>query len=595
MWDWKKGVLVRVAGEGGEGVISCGDMIARAMGRLGLDIFTFRTYPAEIKGGPAMNQVRGVSGKALSQGDKLDVLVAFNTEACHLHLKDLREGGVLVYDPMDWQDDPTRDIHRLPVHLQEITAEVKSRLSKNVAALGAAGKTLGFPVSVLEHVVAEKFSRKSEEVLAKNLDAMRIGFDRVDMSALPSAPPELVELARNESLVVMSGNEALVLGALTAGVSYYAGYPITPASDIMEGLAARLPRLGGVVLQTEDEVSALASCLGASYSGAKSMTATSGPGFSLMVELMGYSVMAEIPVVIVDCQRGGPSTGLPTKVEQSDLDLAIFGGHGEAPRIVLAPGNVEDCFYTIVQAFNMAEKYQCPVVVLSDQALATRTQEFQKPDLASIQIEHRLVPTPEELKDYKRYRDTSSGVSPMAIPGTPGGEYISTGLEHGEDALPKYTGENHSLMMAKRWRKIQPAASEPGLVKRYGAAKSTVGIITWGSNEGVCREAVQNLAEEGLDVGLLQVKLLNPLPEEQIAEFLNDMEAIVVPEMNFSGMFARILRSAFMRPFTQLNKTMGLPFTAQEICEAVKEVWNSGKDNSGLQVGSETDLVSGLR
>ena len=235
--------------------------------------------------------------------------------------------------------------------------------------------------------------------------------------------------------IVMSGNEALSIGAISAGCRYYAGYPITPASDILEVMEKDLPKFGGAVVQTEDEISAIASVVGASYAGKKAMTATSGPGLALMVEIMGLAAMSEIPCVIVDAQRGGPSTGLPTKMEQSDLNLAVYGAHGEAPRIVLAPGDVEECLYYIIHAFNLSEKYQCPVIFLTDQSLAHRTQTFAWPDFKRVPVINRLLPTPADLKEYKRFVMTESGVSPMALPGMEGGCYAATGLEHSERNL----------------------------------------------------------------------------------------------------------------------------------------------------------------
>ncbi|MEI6914554.1 MAG: 2-oxoacid:acceptor oxidoreductase family protein, partial [Armatimonadota bacterium] len=268
MVNWKQGVVVRVAGEGGEGVISCGDMIGWAMVRAGLDIFTFRTFPAEIRGGPAMNQVRGVDGIALSQGAAPDLLVAFNSDGCQLHLKELRNGGFLIYDPENCEDDPTRDIIRLPIPLTEISAELKSKLSKNVIALGATGRVLGLPLPTLEAVVRERFGKKSEDVISKNVEALHAGFERIDISSI-EIPIELAVAPINDHRIVMSGNESVVMGAIASGLNYYGGYPITPATEIMESLMIQLPKFGGTSIQTEDEISALASVIGASYAGAK--------------------------------------------------------------------------------------------------------------------------------------------------------------------------------------------------------------------------------------------------------------------------------------------------------------------------------------
>ncbi|MER3486786.1 MAG: 2-oxoacid:acceptor oxidoreductase subunit alpha, partial [Chloroflexota bacterium] len=282
---------------------------------------------------------------------------------------------------------------------------------------------------------------------------------------------------------------------------FFAGYPITPASDIMEFLAEALPRVGGAVIQAEDEISAITMCIGASYAGKKAMTSTSGPGFSLMVEALGLATMAEIPVVVVDAQRAGPSTGMPTRHEQGDLYLAAFGGHGEVPRIVLAPTTVADCFYQIINAFNLAEKYQTPVIVLSDTVLAVRTESIEKPDLNKVRIEHRLLYQPNgrtngaaaEGDRYLRYALTESGISPMSLPGMEGGQYVAMGLEHNEIGRPRYDVRTHASMTEKRFRKIIAARQDAPEPERYGDPGAEIGILTWGSTAGAVIEAIDLL------------------------------------------------------------------------------------------------------
>src|SRR3954453_13669677 len=332
----------------------------------------------------------------------------------------------------------------------------------------------------------------------------------------PPPPPRARRPAREgDARRLLSGNQAICIGALPAGLTYYAGYPITPASDILEWLAGRLPRFGGAAIQTEDEIAALASVLGASFAGRKAMTATSGPGLSLMAELVGLAGMAEIPAVIIDAQRSGPSTGMPTKTEQSDLNHALFGGHGEAPRVVMAPTSVEDCFHVIVEAFNAAERFQVPVIVLSDQSLSHRLETVRRPDFSAIEVISRERPDAGQNGSYRRYELRPDGVSPMSVPGAHGA-YVSTGIEHDEAGNPHYEPELHEAMMSKRFRKLQPLARD-GRITFTGPERGDVGLLGWGSTEGAALEAAQICLDRGVAVSTCYPRTLAPLPVERIA------------------------------------------------------------------------------
>jgi 2-oxoglutarate/2-oxoacid ferredoxin oxidoreductase subunit alpha len=302
------------------------------------------------------------------------------------------------------------------------------------------------------------------------------------------------------------------------------------------------------------------------------MTATSGPGFSLMVEVLGLAVMAEIPCVVVDAQRGGPSTGMPTKNEQGDLNLSVFGAHGDAPRIVLAPGDVEECLYYIIHAFNLAERYQCPVIFLTDQSLAHRTQTFPWPEFSRVPVVNRLLPTEADLKNYARFKITETGVSPMALPGMEGGCYAATGLEHSERGSPNFTPEAHRMMSAKRARKIAECSKEKGFTSRFGPKKAAIGVIGWGSTQGAIRAAAELAAKAGIPVAHLQLKMVSPLPEADLREFLSSVEQVLVAELNFSGHLNQMLRSKFLIPTVSLSKADGLPFVAEEILDRIKAV-----------------------
>jgi 2-oxoglutarate ferredoxin oxidoreductase subunit alpha len=291
-----------------------------------------------------------------------------------------------------------------------------------------------------------------------------------------------------------------------------------------------------------------------------------------MTEVLGLAMMTETPIVIADVMRGGPSTGLPTKTEQSDLNLAVYGGHGDSPRMVIAPSDVEDCFYTTVDAFTLAEKYQMPVILLSDYSLATRTQTIPRPDFNGVKAPQREVPTAEEIAaGYKRFKLTESGVSPMAVPGTPGGQFTATGLEHNETGAPHMTGAMHKTMTEKRYRKMAGAAAEPGYTRRFGSPQAKVGIVCWGTTTGPVREAVDRALAKGYPVAALQCRMVHPIPAE-VRPFLESMDTVLVPELNWTGQFAQMLRGRFLKPVVQLNKIDGLPFTAEEIYTKIAEL-----------------------
>ena len=326
-------------------------------------------------------------------------------------------------------------------------------------------------------------------------------------------------------------------------------------------------------MQTEDELSALASVLGASFAGTKAMTATSGPGLSLMTELMNLASMAEIPVVILDVQRAGPSTGMPSKMEQADLNHVIYAGHGEGPRIVLAPTTVSDCFYQTVTAFNLAEKYQMPVIILSDHSLANRQETIEIPELDKLEIVSRTKPSETELQEYKRYLDTGIGISPMSVPGVKNGTYVAEGLEHNEFGHPNYTPENHCQMTAKRLKKLDTLLNVEKIpIEKYGDEAAELGIIGWGSTEGAVRRAIKQAKENGLNVAGCFPKLLHPLPEKELGEFIRNHKKIMVPEINATGQFARILKERFGIAPIQFNKCGGIPFLPKEIYIKIKDI-----------------------
>src|SRR5437899_5852760 len=433
-------ITIRIGGESGEGTISGGDIIALGAARWGYHVYTFRTFPAEILGGPCMFQVRMGDQPIKSMGDYPDVLVCLNKEAYDRNISELRHGGVLVYDPADFTPD-AGDFIAYAIPFNELARkEVQLFQTKNMMVIGAISALFGPTLEALVQVVESKLSRsrKANPVLMeKNMLALEIAMKYVTQQLYKRDPFKLGPVEKADR-VVLNGNQAVVAGALAAKCGFFAGYPITPASDIMEGLAKELPQVGGTFMQAEDEIAALASVLGASFGGVRAMTATSGPGFSLMTELIGYASMAEIPAVIVDAQRAGPSTGMPTKMEQSDLSFALNAGHGDTPRMVVAPADVADCYSLMITAFNMAERYQMPVIFLTDQGLTARVESVDRSAFKPIEIQERIqfsahgangaatnghtanghgeavaVGAGAAEESFARYAYTASGISPV--------------------------------------------------------------------------------------------------------------------------------------------------------------------------------------
>ena len=421
-------------------------------------------------------------------------------------------------------------------------------------------------------MVRSRYKRRAE-LVEKNLEALKYGFDYT--KKIQKQDKFWLGTADHISRLVMSGNDAISAGALHAGCRYFAGYPITPASDNLETMAAQLPRFGGVCLQAEDEMAALASVIGASYAGTRAMTATSGPGFSLMTELMGLSSMAEIPVVIVDSQRCCPSTGMPTKLEQSDLFHALYGGHGDFPRIVLAPASVQNCFRVTVLAFGLAERYQMPVIILSDQSLSHRSETVEKVDASGFPVMERMRPNGTSPDDYLRFELTPDGISPMAIPGVDAHPYVAPGLEHDEHGLPRLSAEIHEKMTKKRFGKLDAVRTHidtEEFAPRYGDEQADLGVIGWGASQGSIREAVDRARGKGYKVAAMHPRCLNPLPETRLRDFIASCKRILVPESNYQGQFAHHLAATLGIQPIKMNKIGGLPFTPGEIYAKIEEV-----------------------
>lgn len=570
----KDDLVVRMGGEGGDGIISMGEILSKAVVRGGLNIHAFRTFPAEIRGGLAMFQLRAGSGPCLSLKQQVDILLCFNQDAYEAYARDLRPDGTLLYDPkLCTPDDQVPAARRRELPLEDLmTATAGDAKGKNVVGLGALTFLYDIPLSYAEAVIKDFWGRKGEAVLSRNLKAAGAGH--------AYASEKLRELQRHfarqpdRNQILVNGNEAVALGALAAGVEYVGGYPITPATPIFEFLCKELPKFGGVAAQFEDEIASLASVIGASFVGKRAMTATSGPGLSLMSETLNLAAMAETPIVIANVMRAGPSTGMPTKTEQSDLKFAIYGTSGESPRCIIAPLSVEDAFYQTARAFRIAERYQMPVIVLTDQAMAYSTMNIDRPDPAQVEQARRKRPDPgADPATFKRYECTPNGISPMPIPGEDELFYMGTGLEHNEKGDPNYRPANRNAMVEKRFRKLRTLgdAITQLPIEEHMPDGCEVGVIGWGSTFGAIQEAVMMLEAEGIRIAHLHPRVLSPLPEWRIRRFLGPLKKIIVAEENYTGQYAHFLKGKFGIHPEEIHKCDGVPFTSEELHAAIKE------------------------
>ncbi len=565
----------KVGGQQGEGVESTGETFAVALNRQGYYVYSFRHFSSRIKGGHSNDKVRVSLKRFRASTDYTDVLLAFDQESIDLNVGEVRKGGIVIADEKFKPTAPD-SVRLFVIPLTKIAEECGSAIMKNMVSLGASAAALGLPVDIFTEVIEERFRRKGQKVVDQNMEAVQRGYDH--MKSLGGADPDFaLKPADGTKRLFMMGNDALGLGALAAGARVMPAYPITPASDVMEYLIKKLPKVGGVVVQTEDEIAAMTMTIGAAYGGARALTCTSGPGLALMMEAIGLSGMTETPTVIIDTQRGGPSTGLPTKQEQSDFLAALFGTHGEIPKIVLTPATPEECFYVVGDAFNLAEQYQCPVIVMTDLQLSLSKQSTDILDHKAVNINRGLIATSEEAAekqshgDFKRYELTESGVSPRIFPGTKGGIHKVTGNEHFENGRPAEAADNRKNMMDKRLGKLKDVEI-PGSVVRTGDENADVAIIGIGSNIGAIAEATENLRAEGHKVAHVHLHAILPFPTHALQQAINGAKKVVVIENNATGQIKHLMSFfGVTHPDVQsILKYNGQPFLSSEIHDEIK-------------------------
>ncbi len=563
----------KIGGQQGEGVESTDRIFSTALNRLGYYLYGYRHFSSRIKGGHTNNKIRISTKPIRAISDDLDILVAFDQETIDLNYKELRAGGVIVADT---KFDPVApegaDVRLFSVPFTQIAVDLGTSLYKNMVASGASWALLGLPLEVFNKAVEEEYGRKGQAVVQKNVEAVRLGAEFIlELAGGPLADFQLAE-SDGRAKLFMIGNDAIALGALVGGCRFMPAYPITPASEIMEYLIKKLPKYGGTVIQTEDEIAAINMAIGANYAGVRTMTASAGPGLSLMVEAIGLAGMTETPVVIVDTQRGGPSTGLPTKQEQSDIFALIYGTHGEIPKIVLAPSTIEECFYDGIEAFNLAEQYQCPVILVTDLQLSLGKQtseelQFDKINIQRGKLQTNALPELPEHQLFKRYGFSEDGVSDRVIPGMKHGIHHVTGVEHDEVGRPSENSINRQKMMDKRLGKLSHVKVTNPILVDAPHTNPDLLIVDMSSLGGTVDEARSRLTNDGISSNHITVRLLHPFPAQEIAPYVERAKTVVVVENNATGQLANLLKLNVGHSDKIVNvlKYDGNPFLPHEI------------------------------
>lgn len=580
-------ITVEICGMSGDGTIAAGGLLNEAMSKAGFSLLAFDSYPAEIRGfGRCVTRSRIGDSEMLALSDRTDVLISLDDAQSGSRLPFLGDDSAVFFDnnPPSYipeersiasHIEPGMALFGMPFTDLAVGATGSPR-GRNLTALGGFAAVFGVSREPFLEVIKEKFLLKGEKVAEANVKSFEAGY-RYALETFEDRIQKIFSTQeKNEGpeKFLLSGNGALVQGALDADLKLYFGYPITPATPIMESLAKALPERGGRLVQMEDEISSIGAVLGSFYAGKRAMTATSGPGFALMTELITHGVMAEIPAVIINAQRGGPSTGLPTKTEQSDLHAAVFGGPGDSPRIVIAPTNVSECYHYTLKSFQLAEKYQTPVIVLTDFFLNNRVENVPMPETSEeAKGDWNVYPDNSQKGCYKRYAVTESGISPRSIPGMEGFAYSATGLEHVERGTPNYSPENHEMMNKKRHDKIYGALADlPPPLEFSGGGSLDLGVIGWGSTFGSVLEAVNRTMGKGVKVGALKITSLFPFHGEILREFMGRCETVLIPELNYGGQLANLVGHLHGKDVVRLNRTTGIPFSVSEIVEKIKEL-----------------------
>jgi len=604
-------VIVGIGGAAGDGVASAGNTLALSVARQGQAVYAYNSYQSVIRGGHSWLRLRISAEKPVNHGDQVDALIALNQDTLDRHLQELVPGGLALYNSAKMQPghEPPVGVQLCPLPVPDLTpAYAKLPVMQNTVAVGAVIRLMGLDFTGLESVLGSTFAKKPQ-VVKVNVEAAKAGYDYAAAHFLPLSA-QLRPTTQQWALV--TGNELFAMGAAFAGCKFYCAYPMSPATHILEWFAGHGKQLGVCVRQVEDEISVINMTIGASHMGARGMCATSGGGLALMTEAIGLSGMLETPVVVINVQRAGPSTGVPTKTEQGDLNQAFGASQGDFPRIIIAPLSMPDCFTTPALAFNLADRYQCPVIILSD-LLLSEGNETVDPEQLNVEfaIERGELITAAPDGDngreavsgepYLRYKDTASGISPRAVPGVPGHIHVAASDEHDEDGVlisDVYTDTvRRKKMVDKRTRKMATVFEHLPAPKLEGSIDAEVTLVGWGSTWGVISEAVERLNREGISTSHLQIKVLVPFHVTEVSAILGRSRRVVVVENNQSGQFARHLRAETgITAHGHIRKYDGEPFEPKHIVAGVKKILEEKRevvDVLSTEAGWQTEHPTG--
>jgi 2-oxoglutarate ferredoxin oxidoreductase subunit alpha len=571
--------VVAMGGAPGQGLESAGPVLVRICARRGLHVFTYSAYQSLIRGGHTFLTIRITSEPVDNHGDKINLIIAMNQDSMDKHLRNVVPGGSIIYNTDDTtpSEDPPEGVQLCPLSFKELSNNSRDKVMLNVMLLGAALNMIGAGLEQLENILTIQFKRKGQEVVDQNLAIARAGYNH----AAQHFKPFSTKLPRQDKpLAVCTGNEAMAMGGAAAGVKFYCAYPMSPSTGVLHWMAANARELGIMVRQVEDEIGVVNMTIGASHAGCRAMCATSGGGFALMSEAIGSAGMMEIPIVVINVQRGGPSTGLPTKTEQGDLWQVLGASQGDFPKIIVAPTSIIDGFHTIPELFNLVDKYQCPGMVISD---LTLSMAYSTIDPAEVKWEQKIdrgqiIAEPNTTGEpYLRYKITESGVSPRALPGTPGYVHVVATDDHDEDGVlisDEYTNPHkRRAIMEKRQRKMEGIVAELPLPIVEGPEDAELTLIGWGSTKGVISEAASLLRAEGHRTNHIHFKWLYPMSEEAVSEILSKCKQAIIIEANYTGQFARFLRSETgFKANGHIRKYDGEPFTPHHIVNGAKEI-----------------------
>lgn len=574
----------KIGGEAGYGIMSTGLMFSKACARCGLYVYDYAEYPSLIRGGHNTYHVRAEQEEIFSQIRLVDILVALNEETVNLHINEITGGGALIYDGDAVSLDLSKfrkDIIYISVPLVRIAREIgKDPIMRNTVSLGASFALVDLDFEGVKGVIEDAFKGKDKEIVDVNVNTAKAGYDFVKSKNISFK--NKIQKVKAPSRIVVSGNEALGMGAIKAGMKFFCAYPMTPISSLLHFLAAYERDYSYVVKQPEDEIAAINMAVGAGFAGARAMCATSGGGFCLMVEGVGLATQSETPVVIVEGMRGGPSTGLPTWTDQSDLRFIVHSSHGDAPKIVLAAGDHEDCFYLAGDAFNYADRYQMPVILITDKHLAEGHRSVERFDQNKIRIDRGFMISEKDaqnISDYRRYRFTENGISPRAVPGLSINTMFLAGSdEHDEYGSFDEEADNRIKMIEKRAKKLKLADIEiKNKTKIFGPSQAPITIISWGSTKLIIQEAMKWLSKEGIPINFMQVVCINPFPGQEIKDLISKSKKVLIVETNKKGELLSLIRENTLIDIKDtLFKYDGRPIYPEEIYDKIKEMMRSG-------------------